>query len=248
VVEFQARGIIHVHFVARLDGPTGPDTPPQVDLDADDVGAAVLEVAHTQRLQVTPDGPQPVALRWGDQVDVRPITPAAGRDDRSGDAHPEQVAAYLAKYLTKSTEDFGLTTPGKVHSATDARYLGARPHAVRIIETAEHLAATAGPDYIRLADRYGTLGYRGHPITKTRRYSVTFGQLRHARRSWRQRRSGLAPETDVREIPADVDPEDDQAVIVIREWTYAGAGYLDTAEAARALAAAVAARERNRRR
>jgi hypothetical protein len=52
------------------------------------------------------------------------------------------VAAYLARYLTKSTEDFGLDDYGRVHSAVDARYLGASPHAARIIETAEQLAAT----------------------------------------------------------------------------------------------------------
>jgi hypothetical protein len=116
---------------------------------------------------------------------------------------------------------------------------------VRIIETAEHLAATAGPDYRRLADRYATLGYRGHPITKTRRYSVTFGQLRRARRTWRQR-----PRHDpfaVRELAGDADVDEDQAVVVIREWTYAGTGYLDTETAAMALESAVRARSRNRR-
>jgi hypothetical protein len=247
VVEFQARGIIHVHFVARLDGPDGPDSPPLVDLTAEDIGDAILEVAATQRLTVTPDGIGPVALRWGDQANARPITGTAGRDDRQGDAHPEQVAAYLAKYLTKSTEEFGLDGHGKVHSATDARYLGARPHAVRIIETAEHLAATGGPDYERLADRYATLGYRGHPITKTRRYSVTFGQLRRARRVWR-RQPRLAPDAEVREIPADVDPDDDQAVTVIRQWAYAGRGYLDIETAAAALSEACRAREHASRR
>jgi hypothetical protein len=107
-----------------------------------------------------------VALVWGAQVDVRPITLGVGRDDRTGDVHPELVAAYLAKYLTKSTEDFGLDGHGRVHSATDARYLGASAHAVRIIETAEQLAATGGEDYGRLADRYGTLGYRGHVLPR----------------------------------------------------------------------------------
>jgi len=33
---------------------------------------------------------------------------------------------------------------GRVNSSTDARYLGASAHAVRIIETAEQLAAEAG--------------------------------------------------------------------------------------------------------
>src|SRR4030095_13690253 len=70
--------------------------------------------------------------------------------------------------------------------STDARCLGASPHAVRIIETAEQLAATGGPDYDRVADRYGPLGSRGHVLTKTRRYSTTFGALRRARQAWRR--------------------------------------------------------------
>jgi hypothetical protein len=247
VVEFQARGIIHVHFVARLDGPDGPDSPPLVDLDAEDIGRATLETAKTQRLTVTPDALGPVVLRWGDQVDVRPITVGAGRDATEGDAHPEQVAAYLAKYLTKSTEDFGLDGHGKVHSAMDARHLGARRHAVRLIETAEHLAATGGADYERLADRYATLGYRGHPVTKTRRYSVTFGQLRRARRIYR-RQPRLAADADVRNLPADADPDEDDAVVVIREWRYAGSGYFDLETAAQALASACWAREHTRER
>jgi len=142
--------------------------------------------ARAVRLEVQPGGYSPVVLGWGDQIDTRPITLGAGRDDQAGDVHPEMVAAYLAKYLTKSTEDFGLDGHGRVHSATDARCLGAAPHALRIIETAEQLVASGGADYQRLADRYGTLGYRGHVMTKTRRYSTTFGALRKARAEWRQ--------------------------------------------------------------
>ena len=175
VVEFQARGLIHVHAVVRLDGTTGPDSPPGIPVDVDELGDAITAAAGAVRLEARPEGYEPVALGWGAQVHIRPITLGAGRDDQAGDVHPEMVAAYLAKYLTKSTEDFGLDHHGKVHGSTDARSLGASRHAVRIIETAEQLAATGGTNYERLADRYGTLGYRGHVLTKTRRYSTTFG-------------------------------------------------------------------------
>jgi Replication initiator protein, pSAM2 len=189
VVEFQARGLIHVHAVMRLDGPEGPGSPLGLDVDALVLGEAIGQAAAAVRLEVRPEGHQPVALRWGDQIDTRPITLGAGRDDQVGDVHPEMMAAYLAKYLTKSTEDFGLDGHGKVHSSTDARYLGASRHAVRIIETAEQLATGAGEDYERLADRYGTLGYRGHVLTKTRRYPTTFrgaapGPVRVAAGGW----------------------------------------------------------------
>jgi hypothetical protein len=93
---------------------------------------------------------------------------------------------------------------------------------VRIIVTAERLAVEAGSDYVRLADRYGTLGYRGHPITKSRRYSVTFGALRRARRHWRQRPPGLDPDADVRQLPDDLDPDGADTVIERREWRFVG--------------------------
>ena len=117
-----------------------------------------------------------------------------------------------------------------MHSATDARYL----------------AATGGPAYERLAARYATLGYRGHPITKTHRYSTTFKALRQARRDWHTHRrpAGVSPV----ELPPDEDPDGQAAdVIVESQWAYAGAGYLTTEQAARALASAMAARQRARR-
>jgi hypothetical protein len=246
VVEFQARGVIHVHAVIRLDAPSGPDHPPLVDIDADELAAAIREVAERQRLIVTPAHRDPVALRWGEQVDTRVITLGAGRDEIEGAAHPEQVAAYLAKYLTKSTEDFGLDGHGRVHSSTDARYLGASDHAVRLIEAAEQLVEEGGGHYERLAARYGTLGYRGHPITKTRRYSTTFKVLRQARRDWHTHRHSAG--VDPVELPADDDHASDEAdVIVESAWAYAGTGYLTTEQAARALTSAVLARQRNRR-
>jgi hypothetical protein len=246
VAEFQARGLIHVHAVMRLDGPTGPDSPPLVGLDALALGAAIEHAARSVRLEVTPAGHQPVALVWGDQLDTRPITLGAGRDDQDGDVHPEMVAAYLAKYLTKSTEDFGLDGHGRVHGSTDARYLGASAHVVRIIETAEQLAEHSGEDYARLADRYGTLGYRGHVLTKTRRYSTTFGALRQARKDWRrfpaERTDGNGP---VRELDRHDDPDgDDPDIVVERHWRYGGSGYLDADQAALAMTAAQMARER----
>jgi hypothetical protein len=241
--EFQARGLIHVHGVFRLDGPEGPESPPGVGLDALDLCAAIHDAAHTLRLHVRPAGHEPVALRWGSQVDTRPITLGAGRDDQAGDVHPEMVAAYLAKYLTKSTEDFGLDGHGKVHGATDARYLGASEHVARIIETAEKLAAAAGDDYEQLADRYGTLGYRGHVLTKTRRYSTTFGALRRARSHWRQNRRPAG--VDPSQPDADDDQAADEAEIVIeRNWRYVGSGYLDADQAAKAMTAAALARSR----
>jgi len=49
VVEFQARGLIHVHAVVRLDGPTGAERPPGIPLDVDQLGDAITAAAGAPR-------------------------------------------------------------------------------------------------------------------------------------------------------------------------------------------------------
>jgi hypothetical protein len=240
VVEFQARGIIHVHAPIRLDGPHGPETAPLLDIDDDQLGAAVFEAAQHVRLTVPTGDGTGVVLRWGSQVDVRPISHGAGRDASAGPAHPHQVAAYLAKYLTKTTEDFGL--PARVRHPWAARQAGASPHAQRIIDAAYALAQRG--DYARLRDRLATLGYRGHPITKSRHYSTTFGALRRARAAWRRRLARLDPDAEIRELLDDPNAAQDAGVLVVKDWHYAGRGYLDLPTAAAAVASAVLSRTR----
>jgi hypothetical protein len=128
-----------------------------------------------------------------------------------------------------------------VISARHAAAAGASAHAVRLIATAERLAG-ASPEYARLAARLATLGYRGHPITKSRRYSTTFGALRRARRH--HRRAGLSPDATVRELPADEDL-DAAEFEVLAQWSFAGVGYLTTDQAALAMASAARARQRS---
>jgi hypothetical protein len=243
VVEFQARGLVHVHVPIRLDGPNGPDGDPcGLPLTIEDLEDAVKAAAASVRLEVGPLGDGTVTrLAWGRQVDCRAISGTADRNSRPGGrvAHPEQVAAYLAKYLTKATEDFGL--PSKVTSATHARAVGASPHAVRIIQTATRLAGE-GEEYARLRDNYATLGYRGHPITKSRSYSVTFGQLRRARRA-HKKSPGLDPDADIREI-LDDDADVPEGFEVVSSWVYLGRGYLGLDQAAAAVRSAAISRTR----
>jgi hypothetical protein len=244
VVEFQARGVIHVHVPIRLDTPDGPDGPaPDIPLTTGQLEEAIAWAASKVRLHTVPIDGTAYVLRWGDQVDCRTITDTADRQGTSpAAAHPRQVAAYLAKYLTKATEDFGL--PSRVHSSKHAVHIGASPHAIRLIETAEHIADVGGKDYERLPARYATLGYRGHPMTKSRKYSVTFGQIRKSRRIHRARPAGLDPDADIREL-VDLDDADlPEGFERVSEWEFAGLGYLDLATAARAVESATRARIR----
>jgi hypothetical protein len=85
------------------------------------------------------------------------------------------------------------------------------------------------------------LGYRGHFLTKSRRYSVTFTALRRARIDYRRAQRHPGGELDPwgRRL-------DDRVVLTVSTWEYAGTGHASTAERALALAAAARARERER--
>lgn len=243
VVEYQARGIVHFHLPIRLDGPSGPDGPgPLIDLGTPYLEDAIRHAAGAVQIDTPPlqDGTA-YRLRWGAQVDCRSITDTTGRDtDRTATlVHPEQVAAYLAKYLTKTTEDFGL--PVKVRHPCQARAAGVSPHAVRIIEAAYRLA-DEHEDFARLRDRLATLGYRGHPITKSRAYSITFGQIRRSRRVFK-RNPGLDRDADIRQV-LDDDSDVPEGFELVSSWVFAGQGYLALDQAASAVRSAALARAR----
>ena len=84
-------------------------------------------------------------------------------------------------------------------------------------------------------------GYRGHPITKSRRFSVNFGRLRRARRAFRSRGAALAPNADVR-LVLDVDDDVPEGFEVVSSFAFVGQGYLDLDEAAAAVRSAAMAR------
>ena len=106
-------------------------------------------------------------------------------------------------------------------------------HHRRIIQTAWDLGELAAYEHLNLRRWAHMLAFRGHFLTKSRQYSVTFGDLRNARRTWRL-------ETNL--AAADLDPTD---VLVINDWHFDGVGYADEAE--RELAAAIATRIREHR-
>ena len=146
------------------------------------------------------------------------------------------MANYIAKYATKT-----LTVPGvpdkRIRTAFDLQSVRCSAHYQRMITTAwqlGHRTATGDPRLRRWAHM---LGYSGQFLTKSRRYSVTFGQLRAARTAHRcaQRHPGGERDPWGR-------PLDEAVVLVVKTWAYAGTGY--TAAPGAELAAASAARAR----
>jgi hypothetical protein len=171
VAEFQARGSVHVHAVIRLDGPDGPDTAPAGGATAELLAGAVARTAARVAVTVAGPGGEEVMIRWGDQIDTRPLNFGGPRD---GDGHGAGVAGYLAKYATKDAQaGGGLDRRIRAEAVIDRA--GLSDHARALMRSAW-----------RISPRWAhTLGFRGHFLTKARRYSVTFAALRAVRAEYR---------------------------------------------------------------
>ncbi|GAA3271287.1 plasmid replication initiator protein [Dactylosporangium vinaceum] len=151
VAEYQRRGLVHYHLLIRLDGynPADPDTavPPPAPLAYQDLHDAIsTAVASTSfRTPAHPDRLDGWPMTWGDLAkgtDIRQI--ALTGTDAITDS---QVAGYMAKYATKSTESTGhfstRLTPDTVEQYADAT----GDHNARLIHACWHLGRRIpGPD------------------------------------------------------------------------------------------------------
>jgi hypothetical protein len=212
VAEYQARGVVHFHAVIRLDAPDEDYQPPPPGITADILGEAIGQAAAAAvRLPVTAPGGTPVTLTFGapQGTDVRPIR----RDAITGTGQPlnyQAVANYIAKYTTKTLSVPGLPSQ-RLRRETDLERLRCPAHYRRMITTAWQL----GTRYRAWAHM---LGYGGHFLTKSRRYSVTFGQLRAARTNHRRANRPQDADRDAWGRPLD-----ETIVLVLPTiWTYGG--------------------------
>ena len=245
VAEFQRRGIIHFHALIRLDGTptdTQPYPGPVVDLDSGVLAGLVRSAATAISYDAQPIDGDDIRrrLRFGTQLDARPVTGTADRDTHGSQLHPETVAAYIAKYATKAAADL----------PTDS-HAGDR-HLLRLKTTVGQLARRAVLADLRGAvspykgwDRWADmLGFRGHFATKSHRYSTTLGRLRQVRRDYTRRHHRAETPSAGQLDLADSDEQvEEDSTLVLGSWRFAGMGWLTTGDAA--LAAASAARARD---
>jgi hypothetical protein len=245
VAEYQKRGAVHFHAIIRLDAATDCGcpacmAPPSSEFTADLLEQAVRQAAATVAVpcpMVDEDQGVTLVARWGEQLDVRHITEAGDE----GELSAEQVAGYVAKYATKSTEALGVTLDHRLDEVELER-LDLPAHVAELVRACWELGARPSLATLRLVKWAHMLGFGGHFSTKSRRYSTTLGALRRARVAYaiRRRHSQSVP------LDAWGRPEDDQAVIVVASWIYLGSGYKSTGEAWLAASAAARAREERR--
>ena len=260
VAEYQARGIIHYHAVIRLDASTEGHQPPPPGFDSGLLNAAVVQAAaaialdvhaHLDRLNAraagigpgdtqqlpTVDGDLRRIVRFGTQTDARSISRASGLPATGTDLPAPAVANYIAKYATKATSTPGL--PDRpLRSPAAIAALRCPAHHKRLIITCWQLGKDPGAAQLALNRWTHMLGYRGHFLTKSRAYSVTFGQLRQRRTEYRRAQRHPGGETDPWGRPLD-----ERLVLVEATWIYAGTGHATTGQHALALATAARARE-----
>jgi hypothetical protein len=246
VAEFQRRGAIHFHAVLRLDAATECRCPGCLARPTAPFTAGLLEDAL--RLAVpavrvpcpaVDDQPERYA-RWGEQLDVRNLTRAEGE---AGELSAEQVAGYIAKYATKATESFGAGLDRRLGADDLDRLDGLPAHVAELVRACWALGGRPELEGLRLRAWAHMLGFGGHWSTKSRRYSTTFTVLRRARVAFAKRRRAKNG------VPLDAwgrPEDDDQEVIVVASWVYAGAGYETEGERWLALSAAARAREQRK--
>jgi hypothetical protein len=238
VAEYQARGVIHYHAIIRLDASGATYQPPPSWLDTSLLCDAITRTAAAVTVDVDQPGGLPLPLRFGDQVDLRSIRHG---DGLPGTGHKLSVAAvgnYLAKYATKALDAPGVPDrPLRSRTGIDA--LACSRHYRQMITTAWELGGGGHfPGRTRLCRWAHMLGYGGHFLTKSRRYSVTFGQLRCARLEHRKRQRHPSGEHDPWGRPLD-----HTVVLILRTWTYDGTGHTFAPGGELALASAARARE-----
>jgi hypothetical protein len=245
VAEYQKRGAVHFHAIIRLDAATDCAcgacvAPPPGGFTAELLKAAVRKATGTVTVRCPspngdPVGPE-LTAGWGKELDVRHIGA-----DHGEELTEEQVAGYIAKYATKSTEALGVTLDHRV-GEVELEGLEVPAHVAELVRACFELGARPSLARLRLRAWAHMLGFGGHFSTKSRRYSTTLGALRRARVAYASRRR----HGDALPLDAWGRPEDDRGVVMVASWTYLGSGYQTTGEAWLAASAAARAREARR--
>jgi len=148
------------------------------------------------------------------------------------------VASYLAKYSTKGTEPAGHASARITTETIDLYANPGGTHPERLIHACWRIGQH--PGYVSLRRSAHMLGFGGHFLTKARRYSIRFRDLREARISYRRSQDTGPDHGPIRTA----DHVDEETVLVVGSFTYAGTGWKTSGDALLANTAADQARKR----
>ena len=234
VAEYQRRGLVHFHAAIRLDGPEGPGDPAPAGLTSAALREAILEAAGAALVTVERPDDRQLFVEWGAQLDIRDITATAADqiEDPDGQISEARLAGYIAKYATKGT---GKTEAADrpIRSEYEIDYLGLSTHHRRMVETVWELGGLARYEELNLRKWAHMLGFRGHFLTKSQRYSTTFRAIRGERHSFQIAHTlhELGHEGEIAEF------------LVVNDWRLVGVGHRNEVE--KELAEAIGERARH---
>lgn len=217
VVEYQKRGSVHLHALVRLDARDDSLSPPPEAYSAEVLAQALLRAAARVSAPAAPGEIGGQRVVWGDQREVAIVTD----DDRA------RSAFYLAKYATKGVEATGALDHRLGHF--DRESLDIDDHLCELVAAAWSLGDDPRFAALRPKSWAHMLCFRGHVVTKSKRYSTTFRSLRDERR---------------RHVVESIEGAEASGDEVAR-WRFVGIGYTDDTDAY--LAAMLADEEREAR-
>ena len=202
VIEFQRRGVVHLHVVIRLDDSEDHSAPPKLAVSPSQIELALRLAVSRVKVNFEADG-KVETIMWGKELNILEVN----------ESSVGKVANYIAKYATKSSCDSN-SLDHQVRSEREIRASGAPEHLRKMALTAWELGHNAAYSDLNLSMWAHDLGHRGHFLTKSRRYSVTFSYLARLRQIWQEeRRSELR-------IAAD------EAFKEGKTWHFMGRGWL----------------------
>jgi hypothetical protein len=208
VAEFQTRGLVHFHAIVRLDGARDRATRARRRDPAR--GAATRSV----RPPVEPASrAMPATVRRPRFASASSCTRAPWPAPKTAESStPGQVAAYVAKYSCKASHEQITTRDTNPDRWRD------RGIPEQLVQMAYAALLTERPGLRDLGQWVHMLGFRGHFVTKSRRYSTNLSELRAARAAYRAHQNEPSDDADV---------NDDDSTIVLCIWQYLGSGYLN---------------------
>jgi hypothetical protein len=132
VAEFQRRGVVHFDTLWRLDAATDELAPPPARFDAQLLAHAIAAALPKATVPAEAENADPYG--WGRRHEVRAL-------ELGDDSHEAaRVAAYIAKYATKSPADAG-GVGSRIEKESELGHLGCREHARRLVSGAWQVGA-----------------------------------------------------------------------------------------------------------
>ncbi|WP_163550268.1 replication initiator [Candidatus Frankia nodulisporulans] len=144
--------------------------------------------------------------------------------DLGGRLHVEGLR--LRHTATKDLGGGALDRPIQTTADLHAALASLTPRQAAKAQSAWNLGERLHVTGLRLRANAHQYGFRGHWLTKSRRYSTTFGACRQARRDWARTHDGAGnPRTPLDAWNRPLEDDTGDEVIAIGDWTFEGAGY-----------------------